>query len=211
MDSLSKNIRDRIVSGGTDKMYTVGDFADLCNDSVVTRTLSRMTGEGILIRLSQGLYLYPEKTRYGVKMPTAYEIAAAIAKRDNSKIIPSGLTVLNELGLSTQIPMKMTYLTDGTTRTIKLGRRSIVLKHSVPRTFAYKSDTFPKVVLAMKEIGQSGITEEILNSIQTILSKDKNPELVREDYNIAPQWIRKCLTPSQATTRNENNNMGQPS
>lgn len=200
MDSLSKNIRDRIVSGGTDKMYTVGDFADLCNDSVVTRTLSRMTGEGILIRLSQGLYLYPEKTRYGVKMPTAYEIAAAIAKRDNSKIIPSGLTVLNELGLSTQIPMKMTYLTDGTTRTIKLGRRSIVLKHSVPRTFAYKSDTFPKVVLAMKEIGQSGMTEEILNSIQTILSKDKNPELVREDYNIAPQWIRKCLTPSQATT-----------
>lgn len=196
MDSIAKDIREKIVSQGRDKMYIVSDFADLGNDSAVTRTLSRLAKEGMLVRVSQGIYLYPIETKYGIKMPTAHEIAKAIAEKDNARIIPSGLTVLNELGLSTQVPMKLTYLTDGTPRTIRLGRRTIEFKHTVPRTFAYKSTTFPKVVLAMKEIGQSGMTDTILQSIREILSKDDHQELVRSDYNIAPQWVRKCLSTS---------------
>lgn len=208
MDSISKNIRDRISTAGVDRLYTVSDFADIGNDSVVTRTLSRLSKEGFLIRISQGLYLYPKQTKYGVKMPTVHEVASAVAAKDNSKIIPSGLTVLNELGLSTQVPMRITYLTDGSPRTIRLGNRSIVLKHAVPRMFAYKSDTFPKIVLAMKEIGQDGITDGVLDSINDILSKDRHPELVRKDYNIAPQWIRKCLAPLKERHSHAKSNMG---
>lgn len=194
MDSIAKDIRDRIVAKGRDKMYIVSDFADLGNDSAVTRTLSRLVKESMLVRVSQGIYLYPKETKYGIKMPTAHEIVKVVAEKYNARIIPSGLTVLNELGLSTQVPMKLTYLTDGSPRTIHLGRRIIELKHTVPRTFAYKSKTFSKVVLAMKEIGQSAMTDTLLQSIKDILSKDDNQELIRSDYKIAPQWIRKCLS-----------------
>ena len=84
------------------------------------------------------------------------------------------MTALNELGLSTQIPMKAIYLTNGTPRTIKLGKRTIVFKHSVPKMFSYKSKTFPMVVLALKEIGEENITEEINSSLKEVLSKEKS-------------------------------------
>jgi hypothetical protein len=177
----------------TDKFYTAGDFADLHNDPVVTRTLSRLAKSGFVIRISQGIYLYPKQTEFGPKLPTVYEVAKTIAKKDKSDIIPSGMTALNELGLSTQIPMKAIYLTNGTPRTIKLGKRTIVFKHSVPKMFSYKSKTFPMVVLALKEIGEENITEEIISSLKEVLSKEKKQDLIRHDYNLAPQWIRKKL------------------
>ena len=137
--------------------------------------------------------MYPKQTEFGSKLPTVYEVAKTIAKKDKSDIIPSGMTALNELGLSTQIPMKAIYLTNGTPRTIKLGKRTIVFKHSVPKMFSYKSKTFPMVVLALKEIGEENITEEIISSLKEVLSKEKKQDLIRHDYNLAPQWIRKKL------------------
>ena len=191
--SISQQIKDVILRNGTDKFYTAGDFADLHNDPVVTRTLSRLAKSGFVIRISQGVYLYPKQTEFGSKLPTVYEVAKTIAKKDKSDIIPSGMTALNELGLSTQIPMKAIYLTNGTPRTIKLGKKTIVFKHSVPKMFSYKSKTFPMVVLALKEIGEENITEEIISSLKEVLSKEKKQDLIRHDYNLAPQWIRKKL------------------
>ena len=80
----------------------VSDFAHLNNDGLVTRALSRLEKEGVLIRLSQGLYLYPLQNKFGVLRPSIEDIAYAIAEKDKARIIPSGLTALNKLGLSTQ-------------------------------------------------------------------------------------------------------------
>jgi len=93
---LSKEIRNRIVSGGENKMYTINDFADLNNDSLVTRVLSRLEEEGMLVRLTQGLYLYPKQTRFGIVKPTPYEIAQAVAGKDYAKVIPSGAMALGK-------------------------------------------------------------------------------------------------------------------
>lgn len=57
----------------------VRDFVDLNNDGVVTRALSRLAEEGILVRLSQGIYLYPQRNRFGILKPNIDEIASAIA------------------------------------------------------------------------------------------------------------------------------------
>ena len=87
---LSKEIRNRIVQGGEGRLYVVGDFADLNNDALVTRVLSRLEKEKLLIRLSQGVYLYPNQNRYGVHKPSIDVIAKAIAEKDKTRIIPSG-------------------------------------------------------------------------------------------------------------------------
>ena len=88
----------------------VSDFAHLNNDGLVTRALSRLEKEGVLIRLSQGLYLYPLRNKFGVLRPSIEDIAYAIAEKDKARIIPSGLTALNKLGLSTQVTMNAVYL-----------------------------------------------------------------------------------------------------
>ena len=62
----------------------VSDFAHLNNDGLVTRTLSRLEKEGVLIRLSQGLYLYPLRNKFGVLRPSIEDIAYAIAEKDKA-------------------------------------------------------------------------------------------------------------------------------
>ena len=125
---LTKQIRERIESQGENTLYMVRDFADLNNDGLVTRALSRLEKEGMLVRISQGIYLYPMRNRFGILKPSIDDIAVAIAQKDKARIIPSGLTALNKLGLSTQVTMNAVYLTDATAREIKIGNRTIVLK-----------------------------------------------------------------------------------
>jgi predicted transcriptional regulator of viral defense system len=171
----------------------VSDFADLNNDALATRVLSRLEKEQLLIRISQGIYLYPSKNRYGVHKPSIDTIAKAIAEKDKARIIPSGLTALNILGLSTQVPMNAVYLTNATPRTITVGNRKIVFKKSVPRNFAYQSDLFSLVVSAMRETGEDNMDDETIAKIKDILSKEPNQDVIRKDYLIAPQWVRRKL------------------
>lgn len=82
----------------------------------------------MLVRISQGIYLYPMRNRFGILKPSIDDIAVAIAQKDKAGIIPSGLTALNKLALSTQVTMNAVYLTDATAREIKIGNSTIVLK-----------------------------------------------------------------------------------
>ncbi|MDR2149119.1 MAG: DUF6088 family protein [Tannerella sp.] len=191
---LSKEIRNRIMQKGESMLYVVSDFADLNNDALVTRVLSRLEKENFLIRLSQGIYLYPSRNRYGIHKPSIDVIAKAIAEKDKARIIPSGLTALNVLGLSTQVPMNAVYLTNGTPRTITVGNRKIVFKKSVPRNFAYQSELFSLAVSAMREIGEKNVNEDVVLKIKEMLAKEQNAEVIKQDFLIAPQWIRKKLS-----------------
>ena len=188
---LSKEIRNRIVQQGESMLYVVSDFADLNNDALVTRVLSRLEKENVLIRLSQGIYLYPSRNRYGVHKPSIDVIAKAIAEKDKARIIPSGLTALNILGLSTQVPMNVVYLTNGTPRTITVGNRKVVFKKGAPRNFAYQSELFSLAISAMKEIGEENVDNDVVLKIKEILAKEQNKEILKQDFLIAPQWVRK--------------------
>lgn len=190
---IAKEVRKRIKEAGTNKIYMVRDFADLDNESGVTRALSRMENEGFLVRLSHGLYLYPDSNRFGVLKPAIDEVAKAIANKDKARIIPSGLTALNILGLSTQVTMNAVYLTDSTTRVVKVGNRQLTFKRSAPRNFAYETDIFPLVVCAMKEIGEKNLTDEQMKILNSRLETFEDKEALRRDYNIAPQWIRQRI------------------
>ena len=190
---LTKEIRNTIERNRPGRLYMVQDFADLNNDGLVTRALSRLENEGMLIRLAQGLYLYPARNKYGILFPTIEKIAYAIAEKDKARIIPSGLTALNRLGLSTQVATNAVYITDATARELAIGNRKIIFKRAAPRNFAYKSDLFPMVVAAMKELGKDGVTDEHLKIIKQVIGKYGDIDEIRYDYNIAPQWIKKKL------------------
>lgn len=190
---LTKEIRNTIERNGPGRLYMVQDFADLNNDGLVTRALSRLENEGMLIRLAQGLYLYPARNKYGILFPTIEKIAYAIAEKDKARIIPSGLTALNRLGLSTQVATNAVYITDATARELAIGNRKIIFKRAAPRNFAYKSDLFPMVVAAMKELGKDGVTDEHLKIIKQVIGKYGDIDEIRYDCNIAPQWIKKKL------------------
>jgi hypothetical protein len=190
---ISTQIKDEIVKGGTGKLYVIGDFSKYLNDNLVAQVLVRLEKSGLLIRISQGIYLYPERNRFGIVYPSLHTIANTIAERDKTTILPSGATALNELGISTQVPTNAVYLTTGSSRTVKIDNRTIVFKKGVPRYFSYKSNLMPLIVLSFKELGEKNIDDEVIHVVTAIINNSHEKELIKEDLAIAPIWIKKIL------------------
>jgi hypothetical protein len=159
-----------------------------------SNVLSELCNEGKLVRVSFGIYIKPKMSSFGPVMPSIEEIAQAIANRDSAQILPTGATAENYLGFSTQIPMNAIYLTSGTPRKIKIGNRTLTLKHSVPKTFAYKGQIMPILVLALKSIGQCNVSNETLEIVYSILKQHPENTTWLDDVALAPRWIRNIIT-----------------
>src|SRR5450432_4836644 len=135
----SRPLLDILVRKGKGSLVFASDFQDLGNNEAIRQGLSRLTREQLLIRLGRGVYLFPDHDpELGILYPSTEEIAEEIAKQEKARIIPTGSQALYKLGLSTQIPMKLVYLTDGVRRSVKLGKNSITFRTTIPKKLAAK-------------------------------------------------------------------------
>jgi len=171
----------------------VNDFLDYGNPESVKKALLRLKEKQILVRLAHGIYLYPKVDKeLGVLFPSTEEIAKAIARRDKTRIVPTGVQALNKLGLSTQVPMKVVYLTDGAARTVKVGKRTITFKKASPKNLLTKGEISSLAIQALKTIGQNKADEKTIEKIQAILKKEKKENIIN-DAKLSPAWINKIL------------------
>jgi len=161
----------------------------------VGNTLSSMVSEGSFVKLAQGIYLKPRMSKYGAIKPSAYQVAKRIAKRDKAKILPAGVTVLNELGLSTQVPVNYTFITTGSARTVNLDTYNIIFKQGAPRNFAFRTKLVAYIVQALKAVGKKNIDPAMLGQLATLLAREPDKAALAQDLKQAPQWMRKLLTP----------------
>lgn len=172
----------------------VSDFSDYGSAESVKKALLRLNEKKTIVRLAHGIYLYPKVDKeLGILFPSTEDIALAIARRDKVRIIPTGVQALNKLGLSTQVPMKLVYLTDGGTRNIKVGKRTISFKNTSPKNLFMKGEISSMVIQALKTIGNSQLDDSTLLKIQNILKKEKKDNIIN-DAKLAPVWISKILT-----------------
>jgi len=148
--------------------------------------------------VAQGIYVIPkESSLVGKVIPGAEEVAAAIAKRDRARIVPTGVHALNILGLSTQVPMRVVYLTDGAARKVRVGKQTINFKRTTPKNLAAQGHISSLVIQALKTIGKSKVEESELKKIIAQLKKEKR-EYILHDSKLAPAWVaaimKKALT-----------------
>jgi hypothetical protein len=191
---VEKKIAEVLKSYPKGTVLFVDDFLEYGNSESVKKALFRLKEKEILVRLTHGIYLYPKIDKeLGILFPSTEDIAKAIARRDKARIVPTGVQALNKLGLSTQVPMKVVYLTDGATRSIKVGKRSITFKNTSPKNLMAQGEISSLVIQALKTIGQSKLDDDTLFKILTVLKKE-NTENIRNDAKLAPAWINKILT-----------------
>ncbi len=191
--SVQARIENEIESMKRGSILFPSNFDDMGNVEVVKKSLLRLEKKRFLIRLAHGIYLYPKQDKLlGILHPTIEEIAVAIAERDKARIIPTGTTALNKLGLSTQIPMNVVFLTDGAPRSIVVGKRTIKFKRTSPKNLAVKGEITSLIIQALKEIGKDNVTAEQLEKIKIHLEKEKQ-EIIEHDAKLAPVWISKIM------------------
>ena len=194
MQSTHNQIKSTILESRKGKIIFSLNFSQYGTDVAIRHTFSRLCKEGILIRLSAGIYLYPEIDKeIGVIYPSIEKIAKEIAKQEKARVIPTGVYALNALGLSTQIPMRVVFLTDGTPRMINIeGEASIKFKKTAPKYLSFKSKLMSLIVFALREIGENKATDEQLEKIKNLLKNEKK-EIITKDLPLAPVWVKNTI------------------
>ena len=193
MTSIEDNIWAAIQARGRGSIFFPSDFTSYGETKAVGKSLERLTEKGEIVRLARGIYTYPEVDTalgLGVLMPSIEQIADTIARRDKARIVPTGAYAMNKLGLSTQVPLNIVYLTDGAPRKVNLGNgRTIQFKSTAPRNLAFTNRLAMLVTFAMKEIGHDNVTDEMATQIRSVLKKERK-ENVLADETLMPAWIR---------------------
>lgn len=196
IQSIENKILNNIKKCGRGNAIFSSDFVRFGEQKTVNKALERLAKEGVLIRISRGFYYYPKIDRrlgLGVLYPTLETIAESIAKRDKARIVPTGLYALNRLGFSTQIPMNIQYLTDGSNRKLTLyNGATIEFKHTAPKNLAFNSQLAMLITFAFRSLGKENITEEILAHTKELLAKDKS-QTVKQDYKLMPAWVSSII------------------
>lgn len=189
-ESTENQILTKIKKARRGTLYFAEDFLRFGNSKAIAKSLERLVKKGDISRVARGVYARLEKDPIlGLVKPGAEAIAKAIAKRDKARIVPTGVLALNVLGLSTQVPMNLVYLTDGASRRINLGKRKVIFKKVSPKNLAAIGEISSLAIQALKEIGKDNVTE---NEKQIILKHLKNEDTYRleHDIRLAPEWIR---------------------
>ncbi len=196
MQSVENKILSVIKSKKYGTILFASDFADAGERKTINKAFERIALSGKIIRLARGIYCKPKvdtEFGFGVMYPSVDDVAQAIAQRDKCRIVPTGDTALNKLGLSTQVPMNAVYLTDGTPRRIKIyNGRGILFKHVVPKRLDFKSELIMLITFALQTLGQGNLSEEQFSRIKQLLSNEPK-ERISEDLKLIPGWIRSII------------------
>jgi len=188
-DSTDSKILRRIRSRKRGWVFTPDSFQDLGTRRAVDLALMRHRDSGLIRQLARGLYDYPKiDPQLGPLQPSTDDIASALAGRDATRLQPSGAYAANLLGLSTQVPMKVVYLTDGRTRMVQIGKREIILKHTTPRNMATAGKSSGLVIQALRHLGRKNVNQQIIARLDRRLDDDARKQLMK-DIRYAPAWI----------------------
>lgn len=188
-------ILKRISKARRGVLFFTENFVRFGTPDAVRQALGRLVKKGELDRVTTGIYVRSEYDPViGKITPGIEDIARAIAKRDKARIVPTGDYALHKLGITTQVPMKVVFLTDGSARKITIGKRSITFKKASPKNVAAVGEISSLVIQALRTIGKDELTEEQRLKIDALLRKEK-PTKLEHDMRLAPAWIREIIKP----------------
>jgi hypothetical protein len=170
-------------------VFIPADFVDLGPRNAVDLALSRNARAGAIRKLARGVYDLPRRDpRLGDLSPSPDDVALALAGRESARLQASGAHAANLLGLSDQVPVRLTFLTDGRSRRVQLGRQQVVLKHTTPRQMATAGRISGTVIQALRWLGQAHMDEQTIAVLRRRLSASDKRQL-RQDLRYAPAWV----------------------
>ena len=194
MQSIDNKIASRIYANHRGWVFSKNDFLDLGGDDLIRKGLSILESKGTIRRVLRGLYDYPKMSQLLKKPmePDLKQVAKALARKNGWRIQPSGNTALNLLGLSTQVPAQMTYLSDGPSKQFTLGSRELIFKKRLLKESGFKLEESELVVQALKALEQDRIDDEVKQKLRSSFSSKTWEKMVR-DARTAPAWVHEII------------------
>lgn len=201
MDTVQQAILGRIRTAGRDQVFTPKDFLDTGTRYATDQALSRLVRSGDIQRLGRGLYYYPRMNpRLKIPIPPDVDqVAQAIGRRTGSRMVPSGAVAANLFGLSTQVPAKFLYLSDGRSRRLRVGKIEIQIKHVAPKELPAGGQSSAMVFQALRYLGREAVGAQVVSRLRAVLPAKEKRELVR-DARYTTDWIADVARQIAAST-----------
>ena len=164
------------------------------DEANVHQALSSLAKAGKIRRVCRGVYDYPHYSELLDRQlsPDLDQVAHALARKFNWRIQPSGDAALNLLGLSTQVPGRWTYLSDGPGREYEIGNLSLVFKKSALKDVGFKYRESGLVVQALKALGREHVDQKVVGHIRQQLGS-KVCGLILRDTRSVTSWIYEAI------------------
>jgi hypothetical protein len=192
-NGLTKSIDSQVLTAikgrGRGWVFVPADFLDIGSREAIDITLHRLARKGTIRRLARGVYDFPkDHPVLGRLAPSADAVAEAVAGRDRTRLQPAGAYAANALGLSEQVPAKAVFLTDGPSRTVKVGPTTIQLRRTTARNMAAAGRLSGLLIQALRELGEENVTPERRAHLKRTIPAQKRRELLK-DIRLAPAWM----------------------
>lgn len=183
-------IKKRIELDEPGTVFLTSDFTDIATTTTVRKCLGRQVEEKNIRRIIAGVYekpVYSELLKeYIPANPDA--VAYAIARSFHWTIAPCGDVALNKLGLSTQVPVVWSYISDGPYRKFSWDNITLSFRHRANREISFMSETTTLVVEALKTLGKDRVDDGIILSLRNRLPKEEKKKMLEEATGVS-EWI----------------------
>lgn len=194
MQGIEDKIISRIYGRGRGWAFTKTDFVSEFGEKNIRQALSSLTTAGKIRRICRGVYDYP---RYSELLdsqlsPDINQVAYALARKFNWRIQPSGDAALNLLGLSTQVPGRWVYLSDGPNREYKAGPHVLEFKKSALKEAGFKHKESGLVVQALKALGKDNVDRKVIETIRRQLEPDACERILRDTRTVTG-WVYEVI------------------
>jgi Family of unknown function (DUF6088) len=194
MQNIEQQILSRIYGRGKGWAFTKTDFVAEFGEVNIHQALSSLARAGTIRRVCHGVYDYP---RYSELLgqalsPDIDQVALALARKFNWRIQPFGDAALNLLGLSTQVPGRWVYLSDGPSRQYEIGKHTLAFRKSALKDAGFKYRESALVVQALKALGKEHVDGTVIKTIRQRLGP-KNCARLLKDTRAATGWIYQII------------------
>jgi len=191
MRSLSEQIMEYAEALPEGALICTNALLHLGSRPAIYQALSRLTRQDELMRVYQGVYVRTVETRFGKCPPDFNRVIAALSELWGETIVPSGGGAANSLGLTDQVPMRLSYLTSGHSRRLQF-YTEVNLRHA-PRWQLVAPNRPAGTLIRALTFLHPDETEETLSKVVPRLSETDLSELLTVRA-VLPEWIAKPLS-----------------
>lgn len=200
--TASATIKAHILSLPEGKPFSSNALRSFASTENIRQILNRLVKSGEIKRVSRGIFVKPKRLSSGEQLPSSFEIAKTLTKSTGETIIVHGAEAARQLQLTTQVPMRLVFYTNGNTRTLKIANRTVRLKHVNPSRLTAPGTMAGLIISALGYLGRDAVTTEIISVIKQQISKEefKNTIALTEKM---PAWMSDIFYKYQQENINE--------
>lgn len=188
-ETIEKSVRAR----RRGEPFTPEEFKKVGSPATVRRELERLEQSGKIKVVVEDVFVKPRTHEVlGEVPPTLPKLVKALTTKQGHLCQITGAEAANRLGLSTQVPMKPIYLTNGPSRLLKLGKLELELRHKPSRELPAAGQPAGDVIQALLYLGPRAVEASHVERLSRTLEPETKVSL-RKLAGRLPVWMRAII------------------